>query len=103
LLRRDRAGAEDERVTFLTFILLRVNVELLDIDPILVDELGGLGCCHAVGRRTIFEVKVQPPIQQTANSIDLVNHHFGNVGIGDARERYRLRLLSDNSHFDALF
>jgi hypothetical protein len=87
LLRRDRAGAEDERVTFLTFVLLRVNVELLDIDPILLDELGGLGCCHAVGCRTIFELKVQLPIQQTANSIDLINHHFGKVDIGDAHER----------------
>jgi hypothetical protein len=87
LLRQDRAGAEDERVTFLTFVLLRVNVELLDIDPILLDEPSGLGCCHAVGRRTIFEVKVQLPIRQTANSIDLINHPFGNVGIGDPRER----------------
>jgi hypothetical protein len=45
----------------------------------------------------------QLPIQRTANSIDLINHHFGNVDIGDAHERYRPRLFSDNSHFDALF
>ena len=65
LLRRHRAGAEDQRVALLALVLLRVDVERLalidrraldglaggavdaaedDVDPLLFDELGAAAC-----------------------------------------------------------
>ena len=77
LLRRHRAGAEDERVALLPLVLLGVDVERLalhdggtldglprgavdaaedHVDVVLLDELRGLGLGHAVGGRAVLEV-----------------------------------------------
>ena len=76
LLRRHRAGAEDERVAFLPFVLLGVDVELpalddggaLDglprgavdaaedhVDLVVLDELGRLGFRNAVDRCAVLQ------------------------------------------------
>ena len=77
LLRRHRAGTEDERVTFLSLVLLWVDVELLAICysrtldglpgraidapedhvyMILLDELRSFGFRDAIGCRTVLKV-----------------------------------------------
>jgi hypothetical protein len=123
LLRRHRAGAEDERVALLPLVLLRVDVERLalhdggaldrlprgavdaaedHIDPVLPDELGGLGGRDTVRRGTVLEDQIEPSPQQPALGVDLVDHHPGHVRIGDADERQGPRLVSDHAHLDGL-
>ena len=110
LLRRHRAGAEDERVAFLPLVLLRVDVERLalhdgraldglprgavdaaedHIDAILLDELRRLGCRHGIVGRAVLEAQIDVPPQQAALGVDVADDHPGHVGIGD-RPRTRV-------------
>jgi hypothetical protein len=121
LLRRHRPGAEDERVALLTLVLLRVDVEGLaihhggtldglprravdaaeeHIDVVLLDELGGLCFGFAVDSRAVLEVQLHAAPQQAARRVDVVDHHLGDVGIGDAHEGDWTRLVCDHSHLD---
>ena len=110
LLRRHRAGAEDQRVAFLALVLLRVDVELpalhdgrafdglprgaVDaaeehVDLVVLDELGRLGFRDAVDGRAVFEEELELPPEQAAAGVDVVDHHLRHIGIGDAHERKR--------------
>ena len=124
LLRRHRAGAEDERVGLLSLVLLRVDVERLalhdrggldglprraedatedHVDLILLDELGGAGFRGAVGGLAVLEVQLDLLPEQAAAGVDLVDHHLGDVGVRDAHERQGTRLIGDHSHLDGSF
>ena len=124
MLRRHRASAEDERVTFLSFVLLGVDVKLaaLDdggafdglpgravdaaedhIDLVMLDKFGRLGFRHAVDGGAVLDVEIDLPSQQAARGVDVVDHHLRHVGIGDPHERERAGLLGDDAHFDGCF
>ena len=121
LLRWHRAGTEDERVTFLSLVLLGVDVKLLalhysrtldslprgainatedHIDLILLDELGGFGFRHAICSCTVLKVQIDLPPQQATLCIDVINHHLGHVCVGDTHEREWTRLVRDYSYLD---
>ena len=121
LLGRDRAGAEDQRIALLPFVLFRIDVEGLGvihhgaldrlargtvdptehhIDVILLDEFARLGLRDAVARRTILEVQIDPSPKQAAVRVDVVNHHRGHVGVGDAHKRQRTGLVRDDADLD---
>src|SRR5439155_11704115 len=121
LLRWHRTGTKYERVTFLSLVLLWVNVKLLAIhysrtldslprgainatedhvDSILLDELGCFGFRYAIGSCTVLEVQLDLPPQQATLGIDVVDHHRGHICIGDTHEREWTRLVRDYSHLD---
>jgi hypothetical protein len=121
LLRRHRAGAEDERIAFLALVLLRVDVQGLPVnhggtldglprravDPtedhihaILLNELGGRGFRGTVGGLAVLEVQLDGPSQEPAGGVDLVDHHVGHVGVGDPHEGQGPRLVGDHAHLD---
>ena len=121
LLRWHRAGTEDERVTFLSLVLLGVDVKPLalhdcrtldslsrgainatedHVDLILLDELGGFGFRHAIGGCTVLKVQLYLPPQQAAVRIDVINHHPGHVCVGDTHEREWTRLVRDYAYLD---
>jgi len=54
---------------------------------ILLDELGGFGFRHTVRGCTVLKVQIYPPPQQATLCVDVINRHFGDVGIGDTTER----------------
>ena len=110
-----------QRVTFLSLVLLRVDVELpalhyrraLDslprgainatedhVDLILLDELPGFGFRNTIRRCTVLEVQIYLPPQQATLRIDVIDHHLGHVRIGDTQEREWTRLVRDYSHLD---
>ena len=123
LLCRHRTGAEDERIRFLAFVLLRVDVKrpalhhrrLLDglargtvdaaeddVDSVLLDQLGRRSRrCSVVGG-SVLEVQLQLPPQQPALGVDVVDDHPRDVGVGQADERERTGLLRNDSHFDGI-
>jgi hypothetical protein len=121
LLRGHRAGTEDERVRFLSLVLLWVDVKLLalyysrtldslpggalnatedHVDLILLDELSSFGFRHTVCSCTVLKVQIYLSPQQATLCIDVINHHFGHVSIGDTTERECTRLIRDYSHLD---
>ena len=121
LLRRHRAGAEDERIGFLSFVLLRVDVERPalhdrrpldglprgavdaaedDIDVILLDELRRFGGRDDVVGCAVLEIQLHVPPEQAAFRIDVADDHPGHVGVGEPDERERPRLVRDDSHLD---
>ena len=121
LLRWHRAGTEDERVAFLSLVLLRVDVKLLalhdsrtldslprgavnatedHIDLILLDELGSFGLRNTICSCTVLKVQIDLSPQQATVCIDVINHHLGHVRIGDAHERECTRLVRDYAHLD---
>jgi hypothetical protein len=90
LLRWHRAGTEDERVTFLSLVLLWVNVKLLalhysrtldslprgainvtedHIDLILLDELSSLGFRYTICSCTVLKVQIYLPPQQATHAL----------------------------------
>ena len=98
LLRRHRAGTEDERVAFLALVLLRVDVELpalddggtLDglprgavdaaedhVDLVVLDELGRLGFRDAVDGGAVLQAEFDLSPQQAAAGVDVIDHHLG--------------------------
>ncbi len=108
-------------MTFLSLVLLRVNVELpalhhrraLDrlsrgaidatedyVDLILLDELPGFGFGNAIRRCTVLEIQIYLPPQQSTLCIDVIDHHLCHVRVGDTQERERTRLVGDYSHLD---
>ena len=70
------------------------------VDLILLDQLGGLLCPHAVGRFAVLEVQLQLSPEQPAVCIDVVDHHPGDVGIGDPHERERARVIRYDANLD---
>jgi hypothetical protein len=67
---------------------------------VFLDELGGFGFRLAVDGRAVLEVHVQPAPQQATVRIDVVDHHRGDVCVGDAHERERTCLVGDHAHLD---
>ncbi len=121
LLRWHRARAEDQRVTFLSLVLLRVDVELpalhygraLDslprravnatedhVDLILLHELPGFGFRNTIRRCTILEVQIYLPPQQATLRIDVIDHHFRHVRVGDTQKREWTRYVGDYAYLD---
>jgi len=118
---RIRVCTEDERVTFLSLVLLWVNVKLLaihysrtldslprgainatedHIDLILLDELSSFGFRYTICSCTVLEVQIYLSPQQATLCIDVLNHHLGHVCIGDTHERECTRLVGDYAHLD---
>ena len=67
------------------------------------DELGRLGFRDAVDGGAVLEAEFDLPSQQAAAGVDVVDDHFGDVGIGDTHERQRAGLVRDHSHLDGCF
>ena len=124
LLGGHRAGAEDQRIAFLAFVLLGVDVEppaLHDggafdglprgavdatedhLHLVLRHKLGRLGFRDGVGRCAVLEIELDLPPQQAAVGVDLVNHHPCHVGVGAAHERKCSRFFRDHADFDGRF
>ena len=118
LLRRYRAGAEDQGVAFLALVLLGVDVELLaliddgsldglpggavdapddDVDLQLVDELRGGGSRNAVIGGAVLDEQLDGTTEQAAGCVDVVDDHLGDVGIGDTHEREGTGLIGDHA------
>ena len=108
LLRRHRTGAEDQRVTLLALVLLRVDVQRValldrraldglasgavdaaedDVDLLLLDELGGGGFRRSVFRRAVLDEQLDRMAEEAALRVDVIDHHLGDVRVGDAHER----------------
>ena len=122
LLRRHRAGAEDQRVALLALVLLGVDVERLAlVDGRALDRLPGRAvdaaeddvdvdpaprACAALAAATLSSValsstiQLDRPAEQAARGVDVVDHHLGDVGVGDAHERERAGLVGDQAHPD---
>src|SRR2546430_294234 len=71
------------------------------VDLILLDQLGGLFCPHAVRRFAVLEIQLELLPEQTAVCIDVVDHHPGDVRIGDPHERERAGLVRYDADLDA--
>ena len=121
LLRRHGAGAEEERIGFLSFILLGIDVEraaldddrLLDglprravdaaeddIDAVVLHELRGAGGRDDVVRLAVLEAQLDVPPEQATLGVEIADDHPGHVGIGEPHDRERARLIRDDSHLD---
>ncbi len=121
LLRRHRPGAEDERIGFLPFVLLRVDVERLrllhdgpldrlprrtvdaaqdDVHAIVAHEFLGLRARDAVVGLAVFENQLQRSAKQPARRVDVLHDHPGRVRAGDAQRSQRPRLVHDDADFD---
>ena len=121
LLRRDRPGAEDQRIGFLAFVLLGVDVERLafghrwlldrlpgraedpaedDVDAVLVDQLLRRGRGDRVVGGAILDVELECPAQQPALGVDIADHHAGDVCVCDTGRLERPALVGNHSHPD---
>src|SRR5207248_10160646 len=113
--------AEDQRVTLLSLVLLRIDVELLalhhsrtldrlphravdatddHIDVILLNELRCLDLPDAICGFAVLEVQLDLSAQQTTRGIDVVDHHPRHVRVGDTHERKGTRLVCDHADLD---
>ena len=107
LLRRHRAGAEDQRVGLLPLVLLGVDVERLalddgrpldglprgavdpaedDVDAVLLDQLPRGGRGHGVVRAAVLDMELEVPAEEAAPGVDVADDHPGHVGVGDPDE-----------------
>jgi hypothetical protein len=105
LLRRNGAGAEEERVILLPLVLLGVDVErspvhhrrVLDglpgraedaaqqhVDVVVPDELGGRGRRLHVVARAVLDQQFDATAEQAARRVDLVHDERRGVGLGTA-------------------
>ncbi len=123
LLRRHGAGAEDQRVGLLPLVLLGVDVERLaldddrlldrlprravdaaedDVDLVVLDELPALAAATAssVALSSRYRSRCRP--EQAAPGVDVADDHAGDVGVGDAHERERARLVCDDPDLDRI-
>ena len=117
LLRRHRARAEDQRVALLPLVLLRVDVELPgavhdrsldglsgravdapddDID-LALDEPGRGSFRHGVIGCAVLDEQLDRPAEQATARVDVVDHHLGEVDVGDTHERERAGLVGDET------
>ena len=121
LLRRHRAGAEDERIALLPLVLLGVDVErsavddrgLLDglaraavdaaqdhVDPVVLDELLGLGRRNRVVGRAVLDMQLELTPEQAAFGVDVADDHPRDVRVGQPHERERACLVGDEPDLD---
>ena len=68
------------------------------VDLILLDEFLGLGFRNTVCGCTVLDEQIYLPPQQATLCVDVVDHHFGHVRVGDTQEREWTRLVRDYSH-----
>ena len=123
LLRRHRAGAEDQRVGLLPLVLLGVDVEGLafddrraldrlarravdaaedDIDPVLLDELPRRCRGQLVVRPAVLDDQLDVPAEQPALGVDVADDHPGDVGVRGSDEREGAGLVRDDSDLDGV-
>src|SRR3954470_4818979 len=123
LLRRHRAGAEDERIGLLPLVLLGIDVQRPalhdrrsldglprravdatedDVDVVFLDELRRTGGSDVVVGRAVLEVQLHLPAQEPAPGVDVADDHPRDVGVRDADERQRSGLICDEAHLDGV-
>ena len=121
LLRRNRPGAEDQRIRFLPLVLLGVDVERLtlghrrpldrlpggaedtaqdDVDPVLVDQLLRLGRGNRVVGGAVLDVELERPAEQAALGVDVAEDHPDDVCVRQPGRLQRPGLVGDHSHPD---
>ena len=62
-----------------------------------IDELGGAGGRNVVVGRTVLDEQLDLATEQAAAGVDVVDHHLGEVDVGDAHEGERAGLVGDEA------
>ena len=65
----------------------------VDADPL--DELRGPGLGDLVVGRAVLDEQLDRTAEEPARGIDVVDHHSGDVGVGDPHEGERSGLVGD--------
>ena len=66
-----------------------------DVDAHSLDELGGPGLGDLVVGRAVLDEQLDRPAEEPARGVDVVDHHAGDVGVGDPHEGERTGLVGD--------
>src|SRR5207302_8530083 len=73
------------------------------VDLVVLDKLRCLGFSDAVDRRTILQEEIDLSPQQAAAGIDVINHHAGNIRVGDTHCQKRTGLVRNDAHLYGQF
>jgi hypothetical protein len=105
-------------VALLALVLLRVDVQLPglvdhrsldglsrgavdaahdDVHGGTLDELRRYGFRHVVVGGAVLDEQLDGATEKAATGVDVIDHHLGDVGIGDAHEGKRAGLIGDEA------
>ena len=123
LLGGHSAGAEQEPVVLLPFVLLRIDVERLalndrrsldglpgraedaaqqHVDAVVLDELRGARRRLRVVGCAVLDNEVHATAEQPAGGVDLVHDERGDVGLAGAHDRQGTGLVGDHADLDCI-